>query len=218
MIEIEKDGVKYNLTKSGNLINDTHKSCTSCGDIYKYNKESSYLCAKCNSERLNLYRNRDKSIGNTLINNNSIIIDGIEFSKNREGLLISDSHRQCTNCKKIFIISSKNMSICKECNNKRIKSSSLQSRMFFRAKSRAKKDNIEFNISIDDIIIPAICPILEIPLIKFTGKSGGRKNSPSLDRINPNFGYIKGNIMVISHLANQMKSNANIEELIKFSH
>ena len=218
MIEIEKDGVKYNLTKSGNLINDTHKSCTSCGDIYKYNKESSYLCAKCNSERLNLYRNRDKSIGNTLINNNSIIIDGIEFSKNRVWVLISDSHRQCTNCKKIFIISSKNMSICKECNNKRIKSSSLQSRMFFRAKSRAKKDNIEFNISIDDIIIPAICPILEIPLIKFTGKSGGRKNSPSLDRINPNFGYIKGNIMVISHLANQMKSNANIEELIKFSH
>lgn len=217
MIEVKIEDVKFNLTKSGNLINNTHKSCTNCNTIFEYTNKTSYLCTKCNSIRLRLYRNRDKTIANTEITNNTYIIEGITFNKNREGLLFCGSHRQCTNCRKIFEKTSKNMSICKECNNKRIKSSSIESKMFFRAKSRAKKAGISFNICKDDVLIPEKCPILDIPLIKFEGKSGGKKNSPSLDRINPNLGYIKGNIMVISFLANQMKSHANIAELIKFS-
>jgi hypothetical protein len=38
-------------------------------------------------------------------------------------------------------------------------------------------------------------------------------NSPSLDRIVPEKGYVAGNIRVISQRANRIKSNATVEEL-----
>lgn len=86
------------------------------------------------------------------------------------------------------------------------------------AKSRAKKRNIEFDITELDFIVPEYCPILGIKLgFSDTGTKGGAINSYSLDRINPELGYVKGNIMVISHLANSMKSNATPEQLINFA-
>lgn len=39
--------------------------------------------------------------------------------------------------------------------------------------------------------------------------------SPSLDKIIPEKGYIKGNIAIISMRANQLKSNATLAELEK---
>jgi hypothetical protein len=86
------------------------------------------------------------------------------------------------------------------------------------AKSRAKKRNIAFDITEVDFIVPEYCPILGIKLgFSETGTKGGAINSYSLDRINPELGYIKGNIMVMSHLANSMKSSATPEQLIAFS-
>jgi len=38
-------------------------------------------------------------------------------------------------------------------------------------------------------------------------------NSPSLDRIDPTKGYVKGNVWIISHKANTFKSYATHEEL-----
>lgn len=84
-----------------------------------------------------------------------------------------------------------------------------------RCKKRALKNNLEFNLEISDIVIPDTCPVLGIPLIKGQGKV--TKNSPSVDRIDPNKGYTKDNIQVISQLANAMKSNASPEDLIKFA-
>lgn len=88
-------------------------------------------------------------------------------------------------------------------------------RMLLRgAKWRAKKRKLAFDISLDDIIIPERCPILDIDLkLNQTGKPGFFNNSYSLDRIDPNKGYIKGNVRVISNRANLLKSNASIEEL-----
>ena len=83
------------------------------------------------------------------------------------------------------------------------------------AKKRASLYNIDYNITIEDISLPKICPILKIPIQK--GKVGGGKYSPSLDRIDPNKGYVKGNVQVISRLANIMKSNASPEELRAFA-
>lgn len=87
------------------------------------------------------------------------------------------------------------------------------------AKARAKKYNLPFNIDISDIIIPKYCPILEIVLEKKEYGKGGsfQSNSPSLDKIVPELGYVKGNVVVISMKANIMKANATIDELIKFS-
>lgn len=86
--------------------------------------------------------------------------------------------------------------------------------MLARAKNRAKKKNLEFNLTLDDIKIPAVCPIFGLPIrTNQTGKSGYYPDSPSLDRIDNNKGYIKGNVRVISNRANQIKSDATIEEL-----
>lgn len=79
------------------------------------------------------------------------------------------------------------------------------------ARARAKKKNLPFNINIDDIIIPELCPVLGIKLERGVGKSG--PNSPSIDRIIPNLGYVKGNIMIISHKANTIKNNSTIKEI-----
>ena len=54
-------------------------------------------------------------------------------------------------------------------------------------------------------------------MITHSGSSGGRFNSPALDRIDNTKGYIRGNVWVISHRANQMKVDANIEELKLFA-
>lgn len=78
------------------------------------------------------------------------------------------------------------------------------------AKARAKRKGLPFNITVEDIVIPTHCPLLGIPL------ASGRKttpNSPSLDRMIPRLGYVKGNVWVISHRANAIKHNATLEEL-----
>jgi hypothetical protein len=90
-------------------------------------------------------------------------------------------------------------------------------RMLWAAKTRANKKGLPFNITEEDIIIPTHCPILNIPLQTHTPRGKIRKESISLDRIIPELGYIKGNIEVISFLANTMKSNATPELLILFS-
>jgi hypothetical protein len=92
--------------------------------------------------------------------------------------------------------------------------------LFNSAKRRAKDKNFEFNIEVSDINIPTMCPILDIPILKvYTEgkKSGPTPNSASVDRIDNNKGYVKGNVQVISHLANTMKASASPEELVKFA-
>lgn len=85
--------------------------------------------------------------------------------------------------------------------------------IFWSIKNRAKSKEIPFNIGHEDIIIPEHCPVLGLKLEKNEGKPGF--NSPSLDRINPDYGYIKGNVQVISHRANMLKSSGTVEELRK---
>lgn len=81
------------------------------------------------------------------------------------------------------------------------------------AKERAKKFNRAFDLTEDDIHIPETCPIFGTPLIK-TGRNG-QESSPSIDRIDNNLGYVKGNIVIVSTKANRIKSDATLDELIK---
>lgn len=88
-----------------------------------------------------------------------------------------------------------------------------------RAYARALLHNMEFNLEVSDIVIPTHCPILGIELIlpKGQGLRGGRKHSVSIDRIDNTKGYVKGNVQILSNLANTMKSNASPEELMAFA-
>jgi len=79
------------------------------------------------------------------------------------------------------------------------------------AKIRARNKNLEFSITEEDLILPTICPLLKIPLQINEGKK--EYNSFSIDRINNNKGYIRGNVWIISVRANWLKNNASIEEL-----
>lgn len=85
--------------------------------------------------------------------------------------------------------------------------------MFSRVKSRALREGIPFDIDKSDISIPEVCPVLGILLSRNIGRRGYSPSSPSLDRIDPGMGYVKGNVRVISARANLLKSDATIDEL-----
>ena len=85
--------------------------------------------------------------------------------------------------------------------------------LWLKAKRRANKKGIYFKLEPVDIPeIPIKCPILDIKL-KINSNKKTLDSSSSLDRINNNKGYIKDNIMVISHRANRMKGDFTIKEL-----
>ena len=79
-----------------------------------------------------------------------------------------------------------------------------------RARWSAKKHGIPFNLTIEDIVIPEICPVFKKPFIYGKGR---QDFSVSIDRINPHKGYVKGNIIIVSDKANRTKNDATIEEL-----
>jgi hypothetical protein len=86
--------------------------------------------------------------------------------------------------------------------------------MLKRAEKRAKDRGILFDIDLSDIDIPETCPILNIKLEVGKGR-GPSDTSPSLDRIDPSKGYVKGNVMVISMRANKIKSDVLLEDIEK---
>lgn len=83
--------------------------------------------------------------------------------------------------------------------------------MLRRAKHRAKKLGLPFDLSPDDIHIPEKCPLLGIVLKP--EKTKAKFCAPSLDRIIPSKGYVKGNVIVVSQRANVLKRDASLEEL-----
>lgn len=84
------------------------------------------------------------------------------------------------------------------------------------ARRRARLKDIPFSITADDFEIPEFCPILGIKLVVTTGRGAG-PDSASLDRIDLSFGYVPGNIQVISMRANRMKSDASADDLRRFA-
>ena len=81
------------------------------------------------------------------------------------------------------------------------------------ARIRARAKGLPFNITKRDIVIPKFCPMLGIELKRGKGVACG--SSPTLDKIIPEKGYVRGNIWVISHRANMIKNNATSEEIIR---
>jgi hypothetical protein len=85
------------------------------------------------------------------------------------------------------------------------------------AKSRAKRDKVPFNLTLQDLIEIATdkCPILHTPFVwgaSGLGKGKTRLDSPTLDRILPELGYVKGNVAFLSYRANRIKDNGTMQE------
>jgi len=85
-------------------------------------------------------------------------------------------------------------------------------RMLKDAKARASRSGLKFSLKLEDIIIPASCPILGVTLSWAEGT--GIDCSPSLDRIIPRLGYVPGNVHVVSNRANVLKRDATLSELV----
>jgi hypothetical protein len=133
-----------------------------------------------------------------------------------------EGHRGCTKCGEVKLFEAFHKhsqctggynSVCKQCrgpvSKNKYQEESQEQRIWYRAKGRAKRNNLEFNIEVNDILIPEKCPVFD-----FTLKVNDPDCTPSIDRINPALGYVKGNIQIISNRANRIKNNATWEEIL----
>lgn len=88
-------------------------------------------------------------------------------------------------------------------------------RLFRYARERAREEGTEFTITVDDVraAFPRdwVCPVLGARMTHGDGKS--HDASPTLDRINPDWGYVPGNIAVMSYRANRAKGALRAFEL-----
>ena len=84
-------------------------------------------------------------------------------------------------------------------------------------KRRAKEMDLPFDLTAEDIVPPEYCPVLGLKLERNrNGREGGpQPNSPAVDRIIPERGYVRGNVIIVSHLANCIKQNASPDQIRK---
>ena len=85
------------------------------------------------------------------------------------------------------------------------------------ARSRAKRDSVAFDITYDylESIATDECPVFGTPFewgMSNLGKGLTKQNCPTLDRILPNKGYVKGNVAFISYKANRIKDNGTMQD------
>lgn len=97
---------------------------------------------------------------------------------------------------------------------KQYKHANRERYMFYNCKKRANKASLEFNLDMSDFVVPEICPVLGIPLFWSDGKK--TDHTPSMDRVDNDKGYIKGNVCIISEKANRMKQNHTLASLKLF--
>lgn len=85
------------------------------------------------------------------------------------------------------------------------------------ARTRSLQNNVPFNLILQDLIDIATdeCPIFNTPFVwggAKMGKGKTRQDTPTLDRIMPELGYVKGNVAFLSYRANRIKDNGTMQE------
>ena len=91
--------------------------------------------------------------------------------------------------------------------------------LYYNIKKRASLANVPFTLTKQDLkdLLEKTgdrCPVLGIKFIKNADKNT-RDYSPSVDRIDPKKGYTKNNTIVISFLANRIKTDASLNDIKK---
>lgn len=90
---------------------------------------------------------------------------------------------------------------------KPLNKASLAKQLWSRAKSRAIKAGLPFDLDVEDVQIPDTCPILGCPLSRHN-----LDTTPTIDRLIPSLGYVKSNVAVISWRANSLKKDGSLQE------
>lgn len=99
---------------------------------------------------------------------------------------------------------------------KHAKNKPLEYYIWFEAKQQSKLLNFDFDLEVDDILIPDVCPYLGTTINKEINEDTDLNNYV-LDRIDTSKGFVKGNIHVISKMASIMKNEATPEILVTFA-
>ena len=83
------------------------------------------------------------------------------------------------------------------------------------SKQRAKEKNLAFNLDLKylESITIDVCPVFKTVFDWGRDNKGQGTERPSLDRIIPKLGYVKGNVAFISMKANIIKQDATAEDL-----
>jgi hypothetical protein len=85
--------------------------------------------------------------------------------------------------------------------------------MLYATKRSAKVHKVPHDLCLDDIEMPLTCPILGIKIdYSKQGTYKDRFDTPTVDRLIPEKGYVKGNIRTVSHKGNRFKNNMSLEE------
>lgn len=90
--------------------------------------------------------------------------------------------------------------------------------MLIYLKCRAKSAGLPFNLYFGDLKIPKRCPVFKFEFVNGNlkqGLNGGNPRSISVDRIAPEKGYVKGNVVVVSMKANDIKETSSVVQLEK---
>ncbi len=99
---------------------------------------------------------------------------------------------------------------CKQCKNEYNRDTGRQTLPTIRV--RARNQGVPFDLTEETLPpIPEVCPVLGTPLKRTLGYAND--NSPSLDRLIPEKGYVPGNVVWVSFRANRIKNDATYEEL-----
>lgn len=103
--------------------------------------------------------------------------------------------------------------ISKEIAATRQKSKNPAYKIWRSSKERALVKGLQHSISVDDPALksPDVCPVCSTKLIPGILKL--HHASPTLDRIDNSIGYVPGNIRIICHRCNTLKSDATFNEL-----
>jgi hypothetical protein len=118
---------------------------------------------------------------------------------------------------------------CKQCKAEHDKRSRSENRLKYQfkdlladSKRRAKKKNLPHDLDIKYLrsIATEYCPYQNVKL-RWADDSIDENfgtcsaNSPSIDRIDDKKGYVRGNVVIVSHRANAIKRDATEQELIE---
>lgn len=177
------------------------KLCLNCPTLFKPWRANSKFCSKSCANKYHGSFSNKECAGCFLIKDNA------EFRYRLKSGNINTYVDTCSNCRIL------------ERKIKKVKNNKWEIRtaysLYHGAKARCGKNNLDFNLTLEDIIIPDLCPVFGLPFNKKSSDYFSNSMGPSIDRINPDIGYIKGNIVIVSCRANSIKNNATINELIQ---
>jgi len=199
------------------------KNCKNCKKLFIGGHQNSFCCHKCREfyRKSNPVKNGVPAKYLKIKNCNKCKIDK-NYKDYRKINALKTGPRKGQYIGWTDIDGNKRFSICTICENsgfmKRYRKNPYH-QLFHNFKKRASFAKVPFELSKEDMReifenSGETCPVFKFKYVKDANKNN-RDYAPSLDRIDPKKGYTKENTIVVSMLANRIKTDASIEQIGK---